>query len=194
MQFPARVEEPKAVYARALQQASVAQIPNTEELSRGCGFIIVISSDCNEWKMLRTVARPCRASLPLLALALASCSSSETVDQQSKLAASTVQSAVMVSDAWLAGAAPSRYASSALQSFAETLADAGRQVQSASPSDQAKRDALAEALSRLSNAARRAKDAVEAGQHAEASQAQQELRAAQGDLAAAYRQYFSPGR
>ncbi|WP_292328668.1 hypothetical protein, partial [Mesorhizobium sp.] len=101
---------------------------------------------------------------------------------------------VLVSDAWLAGAAPSRYASSALQSFAETLDDAGRQVQSASPSDRAKRDALAEVLSRLSNAARRAKDAVEAGQYAGASQAQQELRAAQGDLAAAYRQYFSPGR
>ncbi|AZO18813.1 hypothetical protein EJ069_31740 [Mesorhizobium sp. M2A.F.Ca.ET.043.05.1.1] len=101
---------------------------------------------------------------------------------------------MLVSDAWLAGAAPSPYASSALQSFAETLDDAGRQVQSASPSDQAKRDALAEAFSRLSNAARRAKDAVEAGQHAGAGEAQQELRAAQGDLAAAYRQYFSPGR
>ncbi|RWL81263.1 MAG: hypothetical protein EOR67_13280 [Mesorhizobium sp.] len=144
--------------------------------------------------MLPTVAPPSRAFLPLLALALASCSSSETVDEQSKLAASTAQSVALVSDAWLAGAAPSRYASSALQSFAETLDDAGRQVQSASPSDRAKRDALAEALSRLSNAAKRAKDAVEAGQHAEAGEAQQELRAAQGDLAAAYRQYFSPDR
>ncbi|TGS19160.1 hypothetical protein EN852_002215 [Mesorhizobium sp. M2E.F.Ca.ET.209.01.1.1] len=144
--------------------------------------------------MLRTVARPCRVFLPLLALAVASCSSSETVDQQSKLAASTAQAAVLVSDAWLAGAAPSRYASSALQSFAKTLADAGRQVESVSPSDEAKRDELAKALSRLSNAAKQAKNAVEAEQHAEAAQAQQELRAAQGDLATAYRQYFSPGR
>ncbi|TIR26291.1 MAG: hypothetical protein E5X34_05430 [Mesorhizobium sp.] len=172
----------------------MAQIPNTEELSRGYGFILVISSDCNEWKMLRTVARPCRAFLPLLALAVASCSSSETVDQQSKLAASTAQAAVLVSDAWLSGAAPSRYASSALQSFAETLADASRQVGSAATGEPTKRDTLAAAVSRLSNAAKRAKDAVEAGQHAGASQAQQELRAAQGDLAAAYRQYFSPGR
>ncbi|MBZ9883689.1 hypothetical protein LB535_15135 [Mesorhizobium sp. CA10] len=144
--------------------------------------------------MLRTVARPCRVFLPLLALAVASCSSSETVDQQAKLAASTAQAAVLVSDAWLAGAAPSRYASSALQSFAETLADSGRQVESASPSDEAKRDALAKALSRLSTAAKRAKNAVEAGRHAEAGEAQQELRAAQGDLATAYRNYFSPGR
>ncbi|RWL50225.1 MAG: hypothetical protein EOR60_02385 [Mesorhizobium sp.] len=144
--------------------------------------------------MLRTVARPCRVFLPLLALAVASCSSSETVDQQSKLAASTAQAAVLVGDAWLAGAAPSRYASSALQSFAETFVDAVRQVESVSPSDEAKRDELAKALSRLSNAAKQAKNAVEAEQHAEAAQVQQELRAAQGDLATAYRQYFSPGR
>ncbi|TPJ74684.1 hypothetical protein [Mesorhizobium sp. B2-7-1] len=144
--------------------------------------------------MLRTLARPSWAFLPLLALALASCSSSETVDQQSKLAASTAQAAVLVSDVWLSGAAPSRYASSALRSFAETLAVAGRQVESASPSDHAKRDALAAAISRLSNAAERAKSAVEAEQHAQAGQAQQELRAAQGDLATAYRNYFSPER
>lgn len=144
--------------------------------------------------MLRTIARPSRVFLPLLALALASCSSTETVDQQSKLAASTAQAAVLVCDAWLSGAAPSRYASSALQSFAETLADAGRQVQSASPSDQAKRDVLAAAVGRLSNAAEQAKSAVEAEQHAQAGQAQQQLRAAQGDLATAYRNYFSPQR
>ncbi|CDX45015.1 conserved exported hypothetical protein [Mesorhizobium plurifarium] len=144
--------------------------------------------------MLRAVAWPSRAFLPLLALALASCSSSETVDQQSKLAASTAQAAVLVSDAWLSGAAPSHYASSALQSFAETLADAGRQVESAPLSDKAKRDALAETVNRLSNAAKRAKDAVEAEQHAQAGQALQELRAAQGDLANGYRQYFSPDR
>ncbi|MBZ9733645.1 hypothetical protein LB534_03335 [Mesorhizobium sp. CA18] len=140
--------------------------------------------------MLRTVARPSRAFLPLLALALASCSSSETIDQQSKLAASTAQAAVLVSGAWLSGAAPSHYASSALQTFAETLA-AGRQVESASPSDRGKRDSLVAAVTRLSNAARRAKDAVEAEQDAQVGQAQQELRAAQGDLAVAYRQYFA---
>lgn len=160
----------------------------------GAALSLVISSDCKEGKMLPTVAPPSRAFLPLLALALASCSSSETVDEQSKLAASTAQAAVLVSDAWLSGAAPSRYASSALQSFAETLADASRQVGSAATGEPTKRDTLAAAVSRLSNAAKRAKDAVEAGQHAEAGEAQQELRAAQGDLAAAYRQYFSPDR
>ncbi|MEI9405347.1 hypothetical protein [Mesorhizobium argentiipisi] len=134
------------------------------------------------------------ALLQVLAPMLASCSSSETVDQQSKLAASTAQAAVLVSDAWTSGAAPSHYASSALQSFAETLADAGRQVESAAASDPAKRDALAAAASRLSNAAKRAKDAVHAEQHAQVGQAQQELRAAQGDLATAYRNYFAPQR
>lgn len=144
--------------------------------------------------MLPTVAPPSRAFLPLLALALASCSSSETVDEQSKLAASTAQAAVLVSDAWLSGAAPSRYASSALQSFAETLADASRQVGSAATGEPTKRDTLAAAVSRLSNAARRAEGAVDAEQHAQAGEAQKELRAAQDDLAAAYRQYFSPDR
>ncbi|MBZ9761219.1 hypothetical protein LB553_10060 [Mesorhizobium sp. CA8] len=134
------------------------------------------------------------ALLQVLALMLASCSSSETVDQQSKLAASTAQAAVLVSDAWLSGAAPAHYASAALQSFAGTLDEAGQQVESASPSDRTKRDALAAAVSRLSNAAKRAKDAVEAEQHAQVGQAQQELRVAQRDLATAYRNYFLPQR
>ncbi|MBZ9846934.1 hypothetical protein LB565_02900 [Mesorhizobium sp. CA14] len=134
------------------------------------------------------------ALLQVLAPMLASCSSSETIDQQSKLAASSAQAAVLVSDAWLSGAAPTHYASSALQSFAGTLDEAGRQVESASASDPAKRDALAAAVSRLSNAAKRAKGAVEAAQHAQVGQAQQELRAAQGDLATAYRNYVSPER
>ncbi|WP_224543550.1 hypothetical protein [Mesorhizobium sp. CA16] len=99
--------------------------------------------------MSRTVARPSRAFLPLLALA--SCSSSKTIDQQAKRAASTAQAEVLLSDAWLSGAAPSHYASSALQTFAETLA-AGRQVESASPSDRGKRDSLVAAVTRLSNA------------------------------------------
>ncbi|TIR86248.1 MAG: hypothetical protein E5X19_26590 [Mesorhizobium sp.] len=126
----------------------------------------------------------------MLALTLASCSSSETVEQQSKRAASTAQAAVLVTDAWLSGAAPSHYASSALQSFAETLADAGRQVESASPSDPATRDTLKAAISRLSTAA----SGVEAGQQAQASRARNELRAAQADLATAYRGYFAPQR
>ncbi|RWM24636.1 hypothetical protein [Mesorhizobium sp.] len=136
-------------------------------------------------------------SLPLLqvlALVLASCSSSETVEQQSKLAASTAEAAVLVTDAWLSGAAPSHYASAALQSFAGTLGDAGRQVESASSSDPAKRDALKSSLSQLSNAASRAESAVKAEQRAQAAQAVQELRAGQADLATAYRQYFAPRR
>ncbi|WP_246689019.1 MULTISPECIES: divalent metal cation transporter [unclassified Mesorhizobium] len=53
---------------------------------------------------------------------------------------------MLLSDAWLSGAAPSRYASSVLKFFAKTLADPGRQVESAFQSDRAKRDGLAEAL------------------------------------------------
>ncbi|TIU94300.1 MAG: hypothetical protein E5W04_32835, partial [Mesorhizobium sp.] len=79
---------------------------------------------------MRSIARRKLPLLQVLALTLASCSSSETVEQQSKRAASTAQAAVLVTDAWLSGAAPSHYASFALQSFAETLADAGRQVES----------------------------------------------------------------
>ncbi|PBC03784.1 hypothetical protein CK220_14670 [Mesorhizobium sp. WSM3860] len=130
----------------------------------------------------------------MLALTLASCSSSETIEQQSKLAASTAEAAVRVTDAWLSGAAPSHYASSALRSFAETLAGSGRQVESASPSDPAKRDKLKAAVSRLSTAASGAETAVEAEQQAQASRARNELRAAQVDLATAYRDYFAPQR
>jgi len=154
----------------------------------------MISSNCNERKMVGSAIRLTRAFLPLLLLALTSCSSSETAEQQIKLASSTAQAAVMVTDAWLSGAAPPRYASSALQSFTETLADAGRQVQSVSPSDPARREAVSTALGRLSSAAKRAQTAVEAEQHAQAGQAQRELRTAQSDLATAYRQYFSPDR
>ncbi|MBZ9841510.1 hypothetical protein [Mesorhizobium sp. CA5] len=128
---------------------------------------------------------------PVLALALASCSSSETVEQQSKLAASTGEAAVLVINAWLSGAAPPHYASAALQSFAGTLGDADRQVQSAPSSDIAKRDALKSAVGRLTIAAAAAERAVKAEQQIQARQARQDLRAAQADLAAAYRQYFA---
>ncbi|WP_143749093.1 hypothetical protein [Mesorhizobium sp. WSM3868] len=143
---------------------------------------------------MRSIARRKLPLLQVLALTLASCSSSETVEQQSKRAASIAQAAVLVTDAWLSGAAPSHYASSALQSFAGTLADAGRQVESASPSDPAKRDTLKAAVSRLSTAASGVESAVEAEQRAQASQARNELRAAQADLATAYRGYFAPQR
>ncbi|CDX21515.1 conserved exported hypothetical protein [Mesorhizobium sp. ORS 3324] len=143
---------------------------------------------------MRSVA-PRNVLLPqVLALALASCSSSETVEQQSKLAASTAQAAALVTDAWLSGAAPSHYASAALQSFAGTLDEAGRQVGSASTSDNAKRDALKAAVGRLLNVTSRAGIAVKAKQQPQASQARQDFRAAQADLATAYRQYFSPQR
>ncbi|MDG4882767.1 hypothetical protein P9236_15590 [Mesorhizobium sp. WSM4884] len=97
----------------------------------------------------------------------------------------------MVTDAWLSGAAPSHYASAALQSFAGTLDDAGRQVQSAPSSDNARRDALKAAVGRLSNAAARAGRAVKAEQQTQARQARQDLRTAQADLATSYRQYFA---
>ncbi|RWC26388.1 hypothetical protein [Mesorhizobium sp.] len=155
-------------------------------------FIFMISGNCNDGKVLGAVIRLGRAFLPLLAVALTSCSSSETVEKQTKLAGSTAQAAVMVADAWLSDAAPSRYASSALQSFAEILADADQQLQSATPSDPARRDAVSRAVGRLSNAANQAASAVRTKQHAQASQAQQELRAAQADLVKAYSEYFGP--
>ncbi|WFP75474.1 hypothetical protein [Mesorhizobium sp. WSM4906] len=130
-------------------------------------------------------------SLQVLALALASCSSSDTIEQQSKLAASTAEAAVLVTDSWLSGAAPSHYASAALQSFAGTLGDAGRQVQSASSSDTGRRDAVKAAVGRLSIAATGVERAVKAEQQAQASQARQDLRAAQADLVTAYRQYLA---
>ncbi|TIQ37055.1 MAG: hypothetical protein E5X48_06660 [Mesorhizobium sp.] len=141
---------------------------------------------------MRSIVRRTRLFLLVLALALASCSSSESVEEQSKLAGSTAQAAVLVSEAWLSGAAPSHYASAALQSFAETFEVAALQVETSPSSDPAKRQALREAFIRLSIAARRAERAVETEQQAQASQARHEILAARADLAAAYRDYFAP--
>ncbi|WP_131802938.1 hypothetical protein [Mesorhizobium sp. ORS 3428] len=131
--------------------------------------------------------------LHVLALVLASCSSSETVEQ-SRRGASTAESAKLVTDVWLSGAAPSHYASAGLQLFGRTLVDARRRVESSSSSEIAKRDTMGTAVSRLFNAASRAESAFQAGQPVQANQARQELRAAQADLATAYRDYFTPQR
>ncbi|MER8464821.1 hypothetical protein [Mesorhizobium sp. M1396] len=133
--------------------------------------------------------RPC---LLLFMLALAACSSSDHVAQQSKIAASASRTAAMVLDAWAAGAAPSDYASATLQSSAETLAEAGRQMQADnSPPSSESRGVMA-AIGQLSAAARRAQAGVEAGNPRQVSQARQELATAATDLAAFYARSVAP--
>ncbi|MER9298593.1 hypothetical protein NKI38_19145 [Mesorhizobium sp. M0621] len=153
------------------------------------------------------VARPCRLTLGivkddayrlwrpcllLFILALAACSSSEHVPQQSKIAASASRTAAMVLDAWAAGAAPSHYVSATLQSTAETLAEAGQQMQADnSPQSSESRGVIA-AIGQLSAAVRRAQAGVEAGNPRQVSQARQELGTAATDLAAFYGGYVAP--
>ncbi|PBB84888.1 MULTISPECIES: hypothetical protein [unclassified Mesorhizobium] len=155
-------------------------------------FIFMVPGGRDEGKVWCSVARAIRLALPLAALA--SCSSSETIDQQSKLAASTAQSAVLVTDAWIAGAAPSPYAKAALQSFAETLGECDRQVRSVSSPDAAQPTDLTAGMRRLSEAAGRAGTAVSADERAQAGQARQDLQAAQSRLGEAYAAYFAPQR
>jgi hypothetical protein len=130
--------------------------------------------------------------LPLGLFALASCSSTNHIEQQSKTVASAAQTATMVVDAWAAGYAPSTYASATLRSMAEAIADTGRQVQSDNSPEFAERRAVMTAIERLSAAARRGQAGVEAGNPPQVSQARQELRTAAADLAAAHAKYFTP--
>jgi hypothetical protein len=149
--------------------------------------------------MLRTIGifdgcgrRRHRFYLPLAALALASCSSADPVEQQSKTTVSAAQTAVMIVDAWLAGTIPLNYASATLQSLAGTLADANRQMQSGNSPESAERRRVTTAISRLSAVTRRAEAGVEAGSRPKVSQAQLDIRSAMVDLAAAYARYLAP--
>lgn len=142
-----------------------------------------VSGDKNLWL--------CRSYLLLTLLALAACSSSEPIEQQSKIAASASQTAAMVVNAWAAGAAPSNYASAALQSTAEILAEASRQIQSDNSLQPAERRVVVMAIGQLSAAARRAHAGVEAGNPRQVSQALQDLRTAAADLDA-YAKYGTP--
>ncbi|RWK09904.1 hypothetical protein [Mesorhizobium sp.] len=136
--------------------------------------------------------RLCRSYLLLSILAFTACSSSEPVEQQSKIAASASQTAAMVLDAWTAAAAPSSYASATLQSTAETLAEAARQIQSHNSPESPNRRAVMTAIGRLSTAAKLAQVGVKADDPRQVSQARQDLRAAANDLAVAYARYFAP--
>ncbi|WP_246093957.1 MULTISPECIES: hypothetical protein [Mesorhizobium] len=142
-----------------------------------------ISRDKNLWLW--------RSYLLLTLLALAACSSSEPIEQQSKIAASASQTAAMVVDAWAAGAAPSDYASAALQSTAEILAEARRQLQSDNSDQPGERRGVVTAIGQLSAAARRAQAGVEAGNPRQVGQALQDLRTATAELAA-YTKYVAP--
>ncbi|WP_095091514.1 hypothetical protein [Mesorhizobium sophorae] len=134
----------------------------------------------------------CRSFVLATMLALAACSSSEPIEQQSKIAASASQTAAMVVDAWAAGAVPSHYASATLQSTAETLANASRQMQSEDSPESPERHDVITAMGRLSAAATHAQVGVVAGNPRQVSHALQELRTAASDLAAAHARYSPP--
>lgn len=128
--------------------------------------------------------RLCRLCLLSIMLALEACSSAERSEQQVKIAASASQTATMVLDAWAARAVPSHYASATLQSTAEILAEAGRQMQSDISAQLSTEGAVMTAIGRLSAAARHAQAGVAADNPRRVSEARQELKAAASDLAA----------
>lgn len=134
----------------------------------------------------------CRSSLLATMLALAACSSSESIEHQSKIATSASQTAAMVVDAWAAGAVPSQYTSATLESTAETLAKASRQMQSEDSPESPERHDVIAAIGRLSAAATHVQAGVVAGNPRQVTQALQELRTAATDLAAADAQYSPP--
>ena len=75
--------------------------------------------------------------------------------------------------------------------MAETLAEAGRQMQSDNSPQSSEARGVMTAIGRLSAAARRAQAGVEAGNPRQVSQAGQELGTAATDLAALYARYVA---
>ncbi|MER8685524.1 hypothetical protein NKJ36_02715 [Mesorhizobium sp. M0142] len=128
----------------------------------------------------------------LIISVLTACTPSDQVEQQSKIAASATQTASLVLEAWIAGAAPSKYTSRTLQSVGKALADAGAQIQSAKSPEPSEQAGLTTAVGQLSAAVTRAATAVQNGNRSDVEHAQQDLRAAAADLSASYARYFAP--
>lgn len=76
--------------------------------------------------------------------------------------------------------------------MADTLAEAGRQMQSDNFPQSSEARGVMTAIGRLSAAARRAQAGVKAGDPRQVSQAGQELETAATDLAALYARYVAP--
>ncbi|MGX9146331.1 hypothetical protein [Mesorhizobium sp. 128a] len=133
-----------------------------------------------------------RSFLLLTILALSACSSSEPIEQQAKIAASASRTASLVVAIWSAGAAPSHYASATLQSTADTLAEAGRQIKSDNSPETPERRGVMAAVGQLTAGARRAQAGVAVGNPRQVSEGLEELEAAATDLAAARARYVAP--
>lgn len=133
-----------------------------------------------------------RQCLLMTTLAVTACSSSDSTDQQTKIAASASQTIVLVLDSWATGAVPSHYASATLQSTADMLAEASQQMQSGSSPETPERRGVITAVGRLSAAARRAQAGVVAGNPRQVRGALQELETAATDLAAARARDVAP--
>ncbi|MBZ9891614.1 hypothetical protein LB559_27185 [Mesorhizobium sp. BR1-1-3] len=130
--------------------------------------------------------------LLLLLCVSAGCSSSDEIEQQSRTAASAAQTASMLLDAWMGGAAPTAYTVDTLQSIGKTLADVGAQIRSAETSEPTEQASLTKAVNDLSVAVTRAEAGLQADDRLEVQDAQQDLRLASRSLAAAYAKYFAP--
>ncbi|WP_246683394.1 hypothetical protein [Mesorhizobium sp. B2-1-3A] len=98
----------------------------------------------------------------------------------------------MALDAWMAGAAPSAYTASTLQSVGKTLADAEAQIRSAATAAPAEQADLTAAVNDLSVAVARAETGLRAGDRPEVQSAQQNVRMALRSLVVAYAKYFAP--
>ncbi|TPK98736.1 hypothetical protein FJ934_02910 [Mesorhizobium sp. B2-4-12] len=134
----------------------------------------------------------CRACLVMTAVALAACTSSDPVQQQSRTVASAAQTAALVTDAWMAGAAPARYTAATLQSLAETVTEADRQLRSDASPEPGRRSEVSAAMTRLSTAMKDAEAAVKTGSRPQADKARQDLNGAMADLTVAAARYDQP--
>lgn len=121
----------------------------------------------------------------LIATTLTACTSStDQVYQQSRTAASAAQTASMVLEAWLAGAAPRNYTSLTLQSVSHIWSDAEAQIRSAGSPEGSDRAELIKAIEQLSSAAARAQTGLRDRDRGKVEQAERDLRRAATTLGA----------
>ncbi|WP_181061666.1 hypothetical protein [Mesorhizobium neociceri] len=126
---------------------------------------------------------------------LTACSPADQLKQQLRSATSAAQSVSMTLDTWLAGSAPTRYATDTVHAVGEILVDVETQIRtdaSAQSDTQLAQLALSTVVKDLSTSVAHAEAGLRVGNRAEVQKAQRYLRAALRAMAVAHAKYFGP--
>lgn len=118
----------------------------------------------------------------VLLLAACSPSQSDLVEQQSKTAASSTETALMALDAWRSQAVPSHYAEGTLKAMREKLAQAADEVQGTESLTSEQRAEMMQPMSQAAEALERAQAAIAAADHGAVERSREDARAAASSL------------